>query len=406
MSAILKPADHAQLLEAVAWARAEQRPLEVVGTGSKRGLGRPLQVAHTLDVSALAGVTLYEPNELVMSAKAGTPLADIQALLDENRQQLAFEPADYGPLLGGAAGQGSVGGVFAANLAGPRRIAAGAARDHILGVHCVSGRGEAFRAGGRVVKNVTGFDLPKLLAGSYGTLAVIEELTFKVLPRPAKVRTVLVVGLDEARSVAAMTQAFQSSHEVSAAAYVPATMAAGSKAAHVAGAGASVTAVRVEGPEPSVAHRCASLRRELAGFGPTEELHTAQSRLLWSELRDVAPFVGDGRAVWRLALPPANAPTVVAGITRTVDADFYFDRGGGQVWMAVADGADAGAEAIRAGVAPTGGSATLVRAGAERRAHVEVFQPQPEPLRRLTARVKDAFDPSRILNPGRMYAGL
>lgn len=406
MTDVLRPTDQTQLIEAVAWACAAQRPLEVVGTGSKRALGRPLQVAHTLELSALAGVTLYEPNELVMSARAGTPLADITAMLDENRQHLGFEPADYGRLLGGKAGGGSIGGVFSCNLAGPRRVAAGAARDHVLGVRCVAGRGERFKAGGRVVKNVTGFDLPKLLTGSYGTLAVIEEVTFKVLPRPEKLRTVLLFGLDEAAAVAAMARALQSSHEVSGAAHLPASAAARSVVRHVGAAGVAVTAVRVEGPQPSVAHRCAELRRDLSGVAATEELHSADSRLLWGEVRDVLPFSGDCRPVWRLALPPASAAGVLAEIGRGAAVDYYLDRGGGQVWLAVADGADAGAAAIRAAVRPTGGSATLVRAAAEQRAHVAVFEPLAEPVRRLTERVKDAFDPRRILNPGRMYAGL
>ncbi len=406
MTEILAPNDEAQAAEAISWAHGSRTPLEVVGTGSKRALGRPLQVAHTLDLSGLSGVTMYEPNELVMSARAGTPLAEVKALLDDNRQRLAFEPADYGPLLGLAAGLGTVGGLFACNLAGPRRLAIGAARDHILGVRCVSGRGEAFKTGGRVVKNVTGFDLPKLLAGSYGTLAAITELTFKVLPQPEKVRTVLLLGLDQDAAVKAMTQALHSCHEVSGAAHLPAGLAARSGVSYVAGAGRAVTAIRIEGPEPSVAYRCAALRNELGGFGPSEELHSANSRALWRELRDVAAFVGDDRAVWRLALPPSAGGWALGALLDQLDAEAFLDRGGGQLWLAVRGGDDAGAAVARGIAADARGTATLVRAPAETRGRVDPFTPLAPPMRTLTERVKDAFDPARVLNPGRMHAGL
>ena len=220
MTTHLKPADAAQALEAVRWAISEEAPLELVGHGTKRALGRPFQATHTLDMSDLTGVKLYEPEELVLSAQAGTPLAELEALLAENRQQFAFEPPDFGPLLGGEAGKQTIGGVVSCNLAGPRRVKAGAARDHFLGCKAVSGRGEAFKAGGRVVKNVTGYDLPKLLAGSYGTLALLTEVTLKVLPAPEDTRTVLIRGLDDATAIRVMALALQSPYEVAAAAQV------------------------------------------------------------------------------------------------------------------------------------------------------------------------------------------
>lgn len=386
-----QPADEAQLAELLAWACQRQMPLDLLGSGSKRRLGRPVQAAATLSLAELRGITLYEPNELVMRARAGTPLAEITAALSEHRQHLAFEPADYGPLLGEPAGQGTIGGVFAANLAGPRRFFGGGARDHILGVASVSGRGEVFKAGGRVVKNVTGFDLPKLLAGSYGTLAAITELTFKVLPQPEEVRSVLLPGLDDATANRAMTRALQSPHEVSAAAHLPAALTQ---------AGRAVTALRVEGPGPSVSHRCAALRRELCDVAPADELDTSESLAFWRDVRDVRPL-WEARAVWRLQLPPADAAATVAAIARVLAVRALYDRGGGLVWLGT-DEVDAGADAVRSHAA----CATLVRASAEIRAHIPVFPPLPEPLRLLSQRVKDAFDPHRILNPGRMYAGM
>ncbi|MFQ5774264.1 MAG: glycolate oxidase subunit GlcE [Kiloniellaceae bacterium] len=411
MTTTFRPETAEQVLEAVAWAAGEEAPLEVAGRGSKRGLGRPVQAGHGIDLSALAGITLYEPEELVLSARAGTPMAEVEAALANKNQMLAFEPADLGPLLGGAAGRGSLGGVLACNLSGPRRIKAGAARDHFLGVHGVSGRGEAFKSGGRVVKNVTGYDLCKLLAGSHGTLAVMTDVTVKVLPVPEKTRTVLLFGLDDAAALEAMTRALQSAHEVSGAAHLPAALAAGSGVSYVAEAGGAVTALRVEGPGPSVEYRCAALRRELADLAATEELHGTNSAALWRDLRDVAPFLAHpDRFVWKVSVPPAAGADVAAEIARGADVLHFYDWGGGLIWLALpaSDGTaqDAGAATVRAALAARGGHATLVRAPAELRAAVPVFQPQDEANAALTRRIKDAFDPKRVLNPGRMYAGV
>ncbi|MFZ0844298.1 MAG: FAD-binding protein, partial [Pseudolabrys sp.] len=221
MTDILKPREAKEVEDAVLWALGNDKALEVVGHGTKRAIGRPSQTDMTLDLSGLTGVTLYEPAELVLSARAGTPLAEIEALLDKNNQQLAFEPMDYGPLLGLAPGQGTIGGTIAANLSGPRRIKAGAARDHFLGVTAVTGRGETIKSGGRVVKNVTGYDMCKVLAGSWGTLAAMTDITIKVLPKPETQGSVVVEGLDDAHAAQAMSAALGSACDVSGAAHLP-----------------------------------------------------------------------------------------------------------------------------------------------------------------------------------------
>ena len=407
MRETFKPETAEQTVEAVAWAAAEEAPLEVIGRASKRSLGRPVQAGHGLDLSDLSGILFYEPEELVLSARAGTPLAEIEAVLAERGQQLAFEPPDLGPLLGGEAGAGSLGGIIAGNVSGPRRIKAGGARDHFLGVTAVSGRGEQFKSGGRVVKNVTGYDLCKLLAGSYGTLTVMTEITVKVLPAPEKTRSVLVFGLDDGQALAAMTRALTSVHEVSGAAHLPAAAAATSGVSYLRDAGAAVTAVRVEGPAGSVAHRCDALRRELAHYGETEELHGHNSGLLWREVGGARPFVGRRElAVWRISVAPQDGPAVIAGLADGGDSLHYYDWGGGLVWLAVPDGEAAGHDRVRAAIGARGGHATLVRASEAVRAAVPVFQPQAPALAALTARVKDGFDPQRILNPGRMYPGI
>ena len=403
MTDILKPRDAADVEEAVRWALGAGKTLALQGHGSKAALGRPAQSDLTLDLSALAGVTLYEPEELVLSARAGTPIADIAALLASRGQELAFEPLDHAALLGGEAGRGTLAGTVAVNAAGPRRIKAGAARDHVLGVNAVSGRGETFKTGGRVVKNVTGYDLCKVLAGSWGTLAVMTEITVKVLPRAETEDTLLVRGEDEAAAAGTMAKAMGSSCEVSGAAHVPAALAGRIDPAL---AGRAVTALRLEGVAPSVAHRRELLETLLRDRGPLERLGEGRSRALWTALRDVAPLAGGDRVVWRLSTAPMHGHRMAAAIAAETDAERFYDWAGGLLWLALPPGDDAGAALVRRHLAAFGGHATLVRAPAAVRAAVDVFEPQPEPVAALTRRLKDGFDPQRVLEPGRMYAGV
>ncbi|MBP2302370.1 FAD-binding protein [Azospirillum picis] len=419
----LKPETAGQVTDAVRWALSAGEPLELVGAGSRRGLGRPVQAAHALDLSGLTGVVAYEPEELVLTALAGTPMAEIRALLAGRGQHLAFEPPDIETGTGG-----TLGGLVASGLAGPRRISAGSARDHTLGIAGVSGRGEAYKGGGKVVKNVTGYDLPKLMAGSFGTLTALTEITVKVLPAPEDTATLLLFGLDDPTAIDALGEALRSPYEVSGAAHLPAGIAARSGVPALARAGGAVTLVRLEGFGPSVAARVAMLRPELradAVIGREESLAA------WREVRDAAWFAGvgadgplpnppppsspstasagEGRGggsgdghLWKLSVPPAAGPATVAIIRRTLDVEVVYDWGGGLVWLAAPP--DSG-PAIRAALT-VGGHATLVRAPEAARAAAEVFQPLPGPLMALSRRVKDSFDPNGILNPGRMYAGL
>jgi glycolate oxidase FAD binding subunit len=402
----LKPRDAKDVEAAVQWALAGSKALELVGRGSKRAIGRPAQTDLTLDLSALIGVTLYEPEELVLSAKAGTPLAEIEALVAAKGQQLAFEPMDYGPILGGSAGRATIGGALATNLSGPRRVKAGAARDHFLGVCAVSGRGETFKSGGRVVKNVTGYDLCKLLAGSWGTLAAMTEVTIKVLPRPETEATVLIHGLEPAKAVAAMTGAMGSSCDVSGAAHLPAGAAA--RIPEIAGAASAVTALRLEGFSPSVRHRQGMLQALMQPFGDLVAVGELVSSALWQAVRDVTPFAGGpaGRPLWRVSTAPDRGAQLAAMIADRADAQLIYDWAGGLVWVALEPTDDAGAALIRHAVAATGGHATLVRAPAAVRAAIDVFEPQDAALAALTKRVKESFDPKGVLNPGRMWAGV
>lgn len=402
----IKPADEVQLLDAVQWALSEETTFDVTGLGSKQAFGCPVEAAHKLDLSDLTGITLYEPNELVMTAKAGTPMAAIEAALDEHNQQLAFEPMDMTSVFGSVTqtnASGTIGGVLACNLAGPRRVSVGAARDHILGFQAVSGRAEIFKSGGRVVKNVTGFDLSKLMTGSFGTLALMTEVTFKVLPKPEKSRTVLVIGAEGDDAARAMSRALGSAYEVGAACHLPVGAAARSSVSYVKEAGRSVSAIRVGGPGPSVEARAEALRDLLSPFGETEELHSTNSKALWQEVRDARFVTGHtDRQIWRLSVPPMSGPAAAQEILDRVDGECFFDWGGGLVWLALKPFDDASEKIVRATVQKSGGHATLVRAEESVRRSVPVFQPQVGPIADLSKRVKEAFDPKGIFNPGKM----
>jgi glycolate oxidase FAD binding subunit len=407
MHSILQPETPEQAREAVAWAVAENKPLEVLGRGSKRDLGRPLQTEYRLDLARLSGILLYEPEELVMTARAGTPLAEIQAALAEKRQQLAFEPADLGPLYGSPAGVGTIGGVFACNLSGPRRFKAGAARDHLLGFKAVSGRGESFKSGGRVVKNVTGYDLCKLVTGSHGTLAAMTEVTFKVLPAGDKTRTVLLFGIDDHKAIELMAAAAASPHEISAIAHLPHAVARQSAVNIVARCGANVTALRVEGPAPSVATRVYAINTEFGKRAAFDEISSHASALFWGEVRDAKAFAkSPAKPLWRLSVPPASGADTVAALRAAGLEDFawFYDQAGGLIWLQL--GGEAEADVVRPVVRRSGGHATLMRAAAAVRAAVPVFQPQEPALAALSLRVKESFDPQHVLNPGRMYPGV
>ena len=390
------PATEVEAGAVIAEAAARRAPLAVSGGATKAEIGRPAQTEATLSSAGLTGVTIYEPAELVIAARAGTPLSEVVRTLAERSQQLPFEPMDHRPLLG-ASGEPTIGAVAAANISGPRRIMAGAARDSLIGVRFVNGRGEAVKSGGRVMKNVTGLDLVKLMAGSWGTLGFLTEVTFKVLPRVERVATLVFSGLDDARAVEALCAAVASPFEVTGAAHLP---------ADVDGAEAR-TFIRIEGFSFSVDYRLGELRKLLKPFGAVEVIEGEAGDALWRRLRDVTPLAEPrNSAVWRVSTAPTKGPAIAAQVSRGLEARHYYDWSGGLLWIAADAAGDAGAAVIRAATRQHGGHATLVRAPAEVRAAVDVFEPLSAPLMQLTAGIKTAFDPAGILNPGRIYAGV
>ena len=407
----LKVRDAADVEAVVRSAIAGDQPLEIIGHGSKRQIGQPMATNAVLDVSALNAVTSYEPNELIITVQSGAPLADVMSLIDSKNQQFAFEPMHTASLLG-VPGHGTIGGMIASGLAGPRRIKAGGARDHLLGAHAVSGFGDSFKTGGRVVKNVTGYDLCKLIAGSWGTLAVMTEVTLKVMPRPESERTLVLRGLDDLAANRAMTVALGSPFDVSGAAHVPAS----SLRAEVTGLAPlgspreAVTLVRLEGITSSAAHRARSLAAVLSSFGAVEILDDLASAPVWSAIRDVEPFAAAGPLgawpVWRIVCPPAAGGALGQALARDSGGEVTYDWGGGLIWAALPPKADGMATLVRQRVDAAGGHATLLRASQAVRNEVDVFHPQPGGLAALNQRVRVSFDPKAILNRGRMTRGV
>lgn len=382
------PESEAEAIDCIAHALAGQYPLEVLGRGSKRAMGGKVEAAAVLSLERMAGILLYEPEELVISARPGTALSDIVAALDEHNQMLGFEPPDFSGLLGTDKEQ-SIGGIVATNLSGPRRFKAGAARDYVLGFEAVSGRGEKFKSGGRVMKNVSGYDLSKLMTGSWGTLGVMTAVTLKVLPAPETTATLVICGASDTRALELMTRALHCDCEVSGAAHLP----------HGLGSQQPLTALRLEGPAASVCYRLARLREALDGPLQSHVYERKQSQDLWRALRDgTALEAPGGWTVWKLSLPPQSAVDVVAAIrTQQADCRAYYDWGGGLVWLAAA-----AAEAEKTRQALSEGHGMILRTPDAVRGVVDMFHPQPAALKALNRRIKDSFDPAHILNPGRM----
>ena len=396
---MLTPYTESDVVTLVRTAARSNLTLEIRGRGTKRGLGRVAETSDILSTAELAGITSYNPAEMVMTARAGTPLSQVVAAAAEHRQGLAFEPADYRGIYG-SSGEPTIGGTFACNLSGSRRLQSGAARDHLLGVRFVNGFGEVVNAGGRVMKNVTGLDLPKLMAGSHGTLGVMTELTFKVLPLPETSATIVLAGLDEATATQAMAEALAMPVEVSGAAHLPESCRARFLGATLPGPGA--TLLRLEGLGFSVRERATKLTAAFARVAPVTELDHERTSALWREIRDVKPFHADGRqrSLWKISTAPSMGHHILSALRMQTPVDGYFDWQGGLLWLRME--ADPEAELVRDLVKQAGGHATLVRAREETRRIIPVFQPEAPALAALSARIREKFDPGGMFNPGRV----
>lgn len=372
--------------------------LRIEGGGTKTQAGRPVFANHVLSSAELSGVTLYEPSELVVRARSGTPVSDVEALLRRNGQELPFEP----PVLSEVFGHGgapTMGALAAMNLSGPRRISAGAARDCLLGVRFVNGRGEIIKAGGRVMKNVTGLDLVKLMAGSWGTLGFLTEVTFKVLPGARNSASVVIEGLSDGVGIEALTAAMGSPYDVSAAAHLP----------EQPGTGSARTLVRIEGSSSSVEIRRRRLRSLLERYGAVTILDSEASEQAWADIRELGPLHLDPtEVVLRLSVPPDRGVEVAKAASAQADrkARWFFDWSGGLVWMALSNHSEVIIKQIQSIAAAAGGHVQVIRADDNTRLRSFVFQELSKPAMLLTKQLKRAFDPAGILNPSRIFEGI
>jgi glycolate oxidase FAD binding subunit len=384
MSEVHFPSSEEAVAALVREAAASGTPIRIQGGGTRTGFGGLVQAGMTLSTAKLTGITLYEPAEMVIGAKSGTPLAEVEATLAEKGQMLAFEPMDHRELFA-STGTPTIGAVAAGNISGPRRIWAGACRDSLIGVRFVNGAGEIIKSGGRVMKNVTGLDLVKLQAGAWGTLGVLTEVIFKIVPKPETVATLVLKGLDNARAVAAMAAALGSPFEITGAAHDPARQE---------------TYLRIEGFGFSVDYRAGELAKLLANYGTLTRIDGAESAALWTGIRDCAALSEPREAViWRLSVKPSEAPKVLDAMP---DARALMDWGGGLIWLATEALGDGGASRIRAAAKAASGYATLIRAPDALRVALSAFQPEEPAIAALSQRIRASVDASGLFNPGMM----
>ncbi|PYE25957.1 glycolate oxidase FAD binding subunit [Rhizobium sp. PP-CC-3A-592] len=399
MNDVHHPQNEAEACDLIRQAASNGTALSLIGGNTRAGLGNRVSAGVVLCSTGLAGIVEYEPGEMVMTARAGTPISEIEASLSANNQMLAFEPVDHRGVMG-TQGEPTIGGVFLSNASGPRRLSAGAARDSLLGIRFINGRGEAIRAGGRVMKNVTGLDLVKLLAGSHGTLGFVTEVTFRVLPQPESEATIVLSGLDDATATRAMAAAMAQPADVSGAAHIPQALAQTLPDAF--GKTGALTALRLEGLSASVAVRAASLAVRLSAFAPVATVEPAASARLWRSIRDVTPLQAlHDQPLWRVSVAPTAGHRLIAALRQQADVDALYDWQGGLVWLQI--GGEPQADVLRRTIAAVGGGhATLIRASADQRAGIAAFEPQPAPIAALSTRIKAKLDPAGIFSPGRM----
>lgn len=385
MTAFATPTDESAIGEAVLDAVSQKATLRIAGGGTRSPIGHTVENARLLDVSGNSGIVLYEPGSLTVVARAGTTMREVNEALASENQMLAFEPMDHRPLLG-TEGEPTLGGVVSCNVSGPRRFLSGACRDHLLGVRFIDGRGRVIKNGGRVMKNVTGLDLAKLMCGAYGTLGVLSEVSLKVLPRPVRAATMQFAGLSVEQAVNMFCKALSTPYEISGAAFQN-----------------GVAMLRLEGLDSQVAYRISKLQALFPDYGMSVLDGTVHDDL-WKGLRDLHVFSGTDQAVWKLSVKPTDAPAVVAHLVRKLDARTILDQGGGTIWAGVDSNRSDQEAKIRSSIKSLGGHATLVRGSEALRQAAPVFQPQSSRVSAISSALRQQFDPSGILNPGLMAA--
>ncbi len=399
MRDMLLPTDETEAADIIRDHADARRALAISGGNTRSGFGNRVEAEASLSSRAITGIVAYNPAEMVMTVKAGTPVAEVEAALSSANQMMCFEPMDHRAVMG-TTGEPTIGGIFAANVSGPRRYVAGAARDSLLGIRFVNGQGEAIKAGGRVMKNVTGLDLVKLLAGSYGTLGFLTEVTFRVLPVPPAQTTLVISGLEDEAATHAMAAAMATSVEVSGAAHLPESV----KSRFLSGSlpDGAATVLRLEGLGASVKARSQKLQTILSALGPSVFLGEDESKALWREIRDVTPYAANpAKPLWRVSVAPSQGHKLVAALRLEAGIDAFYDWQGGLVWMQMEY--DPEADLISRHIRTLGGGhSTLIRALPASRYGLGGFEPLLIAEHELSKRIKAKLDPVGIFNPGKM----
>jgi len=399
VSVLLTPTNETEIADAVRDAGEKRASLEIVSGRTKRDFGRPVEADAILDVAAISGILKYEPEELVLTVRAGTPVTEIEAVLGEKKQMLGFAPADWGPLFGAPLGRATLAGIVATNACGSRKVKAGAVRDHVIGCRFVNGNGEAIKAGGRVIKNVTGFDLPKLMCGAFGTLGVLTELTMRVSPAPERVAGLVILDCAAETGLGALRRAARLAVDASGLAYLPHQAMTRSEVLDADGLG--IALIRVDGTAPAVSEKLALLRNEFADHD-LALLEADRTDAIFHEIGNGSFFTKADSDIWRLCVPASQA---YAGVQDAGAHLWYADWAGGLLWLE-ASANDETAVRFRVITKQFGGHATLMRAADAVRARLAVFEPEAPARATLTRAVKAAFDGRHVLNPGRMFEGI
>ena len=387
-------------------------PIELIGSGSKRKIGKTLQCAKTLNLSKLNGIIEYLPEELYIKVKAGTSIKAIEQELKKNNQQLAFEPIDFGYFLNGKSDYGTAAGQVACNISGSRRFKVGSIRDHVLGFRGVNGRGEIIKSGGVVVKNVTGYDLSKLICGSYGTLVALTEITFKVLPLPEESKTLVINNQKIEKAVHFLDKSISSSNDISGAVFFPdKPMISGSsmnientfKLNDLKQEG-SITAIRIEGSKNSIDHRIENLINELQIINLNVSiLEVHQSEVFWNKVKTLEFFSNSKNSIIRIVIPPSECVNLIYQFSSKFK--YYLDWGGALMWLEVFELSEEMFESIRKKVVKRGGYVTMIKNSNYLPYVEDVFTISSERFN-ISQNIKKSFDPKRILNPGKMYSGI
>ena len=388
-------------------------PIELVGSGSKRKIGKPLQCSKSLNLSKLSGIVEYLPEELYVKVKACTPIRLIEEELKKNKQQLAFEPIDFGYLFSGKSDYGTAAGQVACNISGPRRFKVGSIRDHVLGFRGVNGKGEIIKSGGMVVKNVTGYDLSKLICGSYGTLVALTEITFKILPSPEESKTLVIHNLKLESSVDLLNQAISSSNDISGATFLPTEPECAGSEMNIEATfklndlkyGGSFTAIRIEGTRNSIEERIQNLKNELKIIDyDVSILATYQSEIFWNKVKNLEIFSATKNNIIRIVIPSSQCVQLVYQLSST-KFKYYLDWGGALIWMEACELTEEMFDSIRKKVIKHGGYISMIKPSDHLPYVEEVFTINMNRFN-ISQNIKKSFDPKRILNPGKMYTGI